>query len=75
MFLRGWTEFSDIECLQEYIRASFFLGNDPEAIKYFQILKAVREDTPHIIAYIPVLKFPERLPLLVDYLKACHSHE
>lgn len=75
LLLRGWLEFQDVNCLIEYIRLSFFLGNDDEGTKYYQILKFVRDDAPHIIEYMPVLYFPKRLPLLVDYLKRHHAGE
>lgn len=35
----------------------------------------IKKDVPHIFEYIPVLSFPQRLPLLLDYIRKHHVYE
>lgn len=37
-------------------------------------MKGLKEDTAHILEYIPQWHLPERLPLFLDYLRGHHAH-
>lgn len=70
-----WEKYGDIYCLEDCIRLSFILKNSMTAVRYYQILKEIKPNAPHLVSFSSELNLSYQFDLVKDYFRGVHFQE